>query len=182
MQSSTSFKLYDLNDSSNINNQNLYTKTQTITEITDISKHIIIVFQSSMPKEYNYKVYEEFNYMLSKIVYDVKQLNDGELPKINLIGHSRGGLTNLEYVLDHPRMVDSVFSLGTPYFGSDTASTELGKKFAKDSNGLDDIIDRNIYLSYFNRWNNGYSSLYSNINYHALGGFSDSDFVFDALI
>ena len=182
MQSSTSFKLYDLNNSSNINNLNVYKQTQTITQINDISKHIIIIFESSMPEEYNYKVYEEFNYMLSKIVYDVKQLNNGYLPKINLIGHSRGGLTNLEYVLDHPMMIDSVFSLGTPYFGSNTGSTELAKYLVGDSNGLDDIIDRNIYLSYFNRWYNGYNSLYSNINYHALGGFSDSDFVFDAII
>ena len=58
--------------------------------------------------------------MLSKIVYDVKELNGGILPKVNLIGHSRGGLTNLQYALDHPDLVDSLISIGTPYFGTTT--------------------------------------------------------------
>ena len=64
--------------------------------------------------------------MLSKIVYDVKFLNGGELPKINLIGHSRGGLTNLQYALDHPDLVAGLYSMGTPYFGTDTGSTDVG--------------------------------------------------------
>ena len=180
METSFSFKLYDLNNPQNTSG-NKYTKTQTITKITDISKHIIIVFESSIPAGYNYQVYEEFNYMLSKIVYDVKLLNGGYLPKINLIGHSRGGLTNLEYVLDHPLMIGSVFSIGTPYFGSDTASTSIGEIIANECDGLHDIINRNIYINYYNRWAAYYETLYSNIDYHALGGYSDSDFVLQTI-
>ena len=176
MQTNFTFKLYDLNNPQNTSG-NKYTKIQTITKITDISKHIIIVFESSIPGGYNYQVYEEFNYMLSKIVYDVKLLNGGYLPKINLIGHSRGGLTNLEYVLDHPLMIGSVFSIGTPYFGSDTASTSIGEIIASECVGLHDITNRNIYINYYNRWATYYNTLYSNIDYHALGGYSDSDFV-----
>lgn len=63
--------------------------------IMDISKPIIILFQPSNPAASNDYVYEEFNYVISKVVYDVKCLNNGVLPKLNLIGHSRGGLTNL---------------------------------------------------------------------------------------
>lgn len=152
-----------------------------IPSITDVSKHIIIVFESYYTDEYNYKVYEEFNFMLSKIVYDVKCLNGGYLPKINLIGHSRGGLTNLQYALDHPDMVASMFSMGTPFFGSDTASTSLGAEFAQ-GNGRLDIINRSIFTHYYERWTSDYDRLYSSINAHVLGGYSDSDFVFDALI
>ena len=116
------------------------------------------MFEAYSPSAYNYKVYEEFNYMLSKILYDVKELNTGILPKINLIGHSRGGLINLMYALDHPKLVKSIFSLGTPFFGSDTASTNIGGAVAGFSDGLDDIIDRDIYLDYYNRWKNNYDN------------------------
>ncbi|MBR2322821.1 MAG: alpha/beta fold hydrolase [Clostridia bacterium] len=126
-------------------------------------------------------MYEEFNYMLSKIVYDVKQLNNGVLPKINLIGHSRGGITNLMYALDHPDMVASMFSIGTPFFGSDSASTEFGEMFS-GGDGLTDIVNRTVFTSYFHRWNDNYTRLYSNINVHALGGYSDTDFVLNEFI
>ncbi len=182
MVSTDSFYLYDLNDSSNIDNITYeYLQNETKTSITDTTKHIIIVFEAYETDGYNYKVYEEFNYMLSKIVYDVKCLNGGALPKINLIGHSRGGLTNLQYALDHPDMVASMFSLGTPFFGSDSASTSLGAEFAP-GNGRLDIINRNMFVGYHERWINDYDRLYSDINAHALGGYSDSDFVLDALI
>ena len=183
MTGKKSFCLIDLEN--NYESDKIY-KTQaaenTISEITDVSKHIIIVFEASNPNGYNYEVYEEFNYMLSKIVYDVKYMNGGQLPRINLIGHSRGGLTNLQYALDHPDLVDSLFGIGTPYFGSDTASTDLGAVFTNNANGREDIIDRNVYVSYFNRYYENYDRLYRNINAYALGGYSDTDFVFDALI
>ena len=177
-----SFYLYDLKTKPN--DKNVYLdNVNTVTSINDISKHIVIVFEAtySARNGYNYQVYEEFNYMLSKIVYDVKCLNGGYLPKINLIGHSRGGLTNLQYALDHPHMVASMFSIGTPFFGSDTAATSLGAKIAIGTGRLD-IINREVFTHYYERWNNDYDRLYSGINTHALGGYSDSDFVLDAII
>ena len=185
MYSNCAFKLYDLNNASNINNSGIYQTNTSITQITDISKHIIIIFESSEAAScgYNYQIYEEFNYMLSKIVYDVKLLNGGLLPKINLIGHSRGGLTNLEYVLDHPLMIGSVFSVGTPYFGSDTAETSIAQEFQVGcDDGVSDIVNSQVYLNYYNRWNINYNDLYSNIDYYAIGGYSNSDFLFEELI
>ena len=181
MNSNGSFYLYNLN--SLPSGEVVYDdKTLSkITSITDVSKHMIIVFEANYTDDYNYKVYEEFNYMLSKIVYDVKCLNGGYLPKINLIGHSRGGLTNLQYALDHPHMVASMFSIGTPFFGSDTAATSLGAEIAPGTGRLD-IINREVFTHYYERWNNDYDRLYSGINAHALGGYSDSDFVLDAII
>ena len=182
MNGINSFYLYDLKTKPN--DKIVYeNNVDRITSITEISKHIVIIFEATYSSSdgYNYQVYEEFNYMLSKIIYDVKIANGGVLPKVNLIGHSRGGLTNLQYALDHPDLVASMFSMGTPYFGSDTASTTLGAQFASEQ-GISDITDRFLFTSYFERWNKDFTRLYSDINAHALGGYSDSDFVFDALI
>lgn len=182
MNTHNSFSLIDLKNDKN-RSGNIYQNTITVKRIPTISKHIIIIFESASSNEYNNIVYEELNYMLSKIVYDVKFLNGGELPKINLIGHSRGGLTNLQYALDHPDLVAGLYSMGTPYFGTDTGSTDVGAGVIGGmSHGLQDIIDRNVYVPYFNRWYNGYKTYYKNINAYALGGYSDTDFLFDTLI
>lgn len=183
MDKATQFKLIDLEDEHNFDGEK-YIIDETLQSIKNNNGHHIIVFEATVNARngYNYQVYEEFNYMLSKIVYDVKYLNGGVLPKINLIGHSRGGITNLMYALDHPEMVASMFSIGTPLFGSDTANTEIGKAIGGDGNGLMDIIDSTIYTSYYNRWKTDYSRLYSNINVHALGGYSDTDFIFNEII
>lgn len=190
MNEHKSFRLLDLKNPNNLTSKYYFSPQNghTITQVDDISKHIIIVFEAyknSTEKiyasdSYNNVVYEELNYMLSKIVYDVKALNNGKLPKINLIGHSRGGITNLQYALDHPQMVDSMFGIGTPYFGSNTASTEFGAEFANNSDGLHDIIDREIYTEYYARWKDTPNC--KNIKAYALGGYSNTDFIFDSLL
>jgi len=38
-------------------------------------------------------------------------------PKINLIAHSRGGLTSLDYAMDFYRLIYSINTIGTPFFG-----------------------------------------------------------------
>lgn len=181
------FTLYDL-----VNPMEGYTKVpeiykigdelnlKEVNRITDISKHIIVIFESTHAKESNDNVYYEFNYMLSRIIYDVKYLNGGILPKVNLIGLSRGGLTNLQYALDHPDLVSSLISLGTPYFGSTTAKL-FGEAFVKPCDGLDDIVDPAVYFNYSDRWNSNYDSLYSDINAVAIGSYSSIPFYFDVL-
>ncbi|MBQ3596379.1 MAG: alpha/beta fold hydrolase [Clostridia bacterium] len=170
----------------NITNQttegSIYNENSNVVDsITDISKHIIVVFDTELPNDSNNNVYYQFNYMLSKIIYDVSICNGGKLPKVNLVGHSRGGITNLQYALDHPDLVSTMVSLGTPYFGSTTASLFgeefLGENICKD--GLYDVINSDIYNGYATRWNNGYNSLYRNIDvyafgsYHSVNSFSD---------
>lgn len=149
-----------------------------VEKLIGIGKHIIVIFDSRNSNQSNYKEYEDFNYVVSKIVYDVKYHNGGVLPKINLIGHSRGGLTNLQYALDHPDMVDSLFSLATPYFGSNTAATSIGRTIANDSDGLNDIINEEIYIHYYNRWK---SRDYSKIKAYALGSYETVDYLCDML-
>lgn len=181
MQSHTAFKLYDLNNPNNIENGVCREKV-TVSKLDSVSSHIIVVFEANKDAKqgYNNEVYEEFNYVVSKLVYDLKCNNEGLLPKINLIGHSRGGITNLQYALDHPDLVEGMFGLGTPYLGSTTADTEIGKQI-QDSKGREDIVDDNVYLGYYNRWTNN-RSIYQNIRAHALGGYSTMQYLVRAIL
>ena len=150
--------------------------------ISDVSKHIIIVFDSKSSGESNEVVYHEFENMLNDVIARVESLNPGnKKPKINLIGHSRGGLTNLEYALDHPEYVDSLVSIGTPYFGAPAAEIAVGIDFLKAKlssnwNGINSIIDADTYNDYYNRWTSGYESKYKYINSIAIGGMTTLDY------
>ena len=84
----------------------------------DYGKHFVIVFNCKKyyENDSNNNLYFQFNYMLSSVLYDLKQLDPSHrIPKVNLIGHSRGGLTNMQYALDHPDIVANLISIGTPY-------------------------------------------------------------------
>ena len=166
--------------SNNIDIENNHNKYQ-IDHITDISKHSVVLFDGDNDdvELQNYIVYREFNYVISRVVYDIKLLNNNILPKINLIGHSRGGLTNIEYALDHPDLVESIFSLGTPYCGSTSASIDvsLGFPIGGSPTGEEDIIKESTYINYLNRWNDNYTKLgYDKIKAYALGGYATLNF------
>lgn len=154
--------------------QNQYSTDNKINNIVDISKHSIVVFESSDVSRdgINDAVYTEFNYTISKLVLDIKKINNGKLPKINLIGHSRGGITNMQYALDHPDLVASMYALGTPFAGSTTASIDydfFNGHFTGNKDVAGDITKEEVYMEYMNRWNNNYDRLYKNINVMALG-------------
>ena len=163
-----------------------------IPEINDISKHIVIIFDGYNTFDGHDYIYTQFNYMMSNILYQYKKLKNNLLPKVNLIGHSRGGLTNMQYALDHPDIVASLTSFGTPYLGTSTA--ELATIYADSlvtdwalenfqngfiNNGMKDLGSYNVYSKYYNRWNDNYEKLYSHINCLALGGVSTFDFLLD---
>ena len=166
------FTIYDSNDKYYRNGNNV--KFSSI----DTSKPIILVFNGANTGYKNDYIYTQFNYAVSKVVYQVKVANGGVLPKLNLIGHSRGGLTNMQYALDHPQMIDSMYSFDTPYIG--TTIAELDYNYADSSAlelfnpeaapGENDLANRDVYLKYLNRWNNNYDELYANIRVMALGG------------
>ena len=159
---------YNLNLHDVTNQKSIYVENK-INNITDISKHIIVVFDPADAGGLNDNLYYQLNYALSKIIYDVKILNGGILPKINLIGHSRGGLTNLQYTLDHPDLVDSLISIDTPYFSSTTANL-FGEIFMGGKNdGLSDILKPDVYYDYNKRWNDDYDTLYNGIKVSAYG-------------
>ncbi|VEU80832.1 alpha/beta fold hydrolase [Haploplasma axanthum] len=146
-----------------------------VRNITDISKHSIILFEASETATAgrNDAVYDEFNYAISQLVYDIRVLNNGLLPKINLIGHSRGGITNMQYALDHPDLVHSMYSLGTPYTGSTSASLDrffFNFNFSGSKEASEDITSKSVYGKYMDRWNSNYETRYSHINVMALAG------------
>lgn len=145
-------------------------------------KQYIIIFESYQNDDKpsnnsNNNLYYQFNYMLSHVLYELKQIDPAHrIPKVNLIGHSRGGLTNLQYALDHPDIVENLISIGTPYFGSSSAAiVQYDESYAGD--GLNDIIDKTVYRDYRDRWNNGYENMYSKINAVAIGAYSTLPFL-----
>lgn len=144
-------------------------------------KHYIVIFDclDGRRNDSNNNIYFQFNYMLSSVLYDLKQLDPSHrIPKVNLIGHSRGGLTNMQYALDHPDIVANLISIGTPYEGSTSATlVQYDENFNGD--GLTDIIDPDKYNDYQNRWNTGYNTLYKNINVLAVGAYSTLPFLSD---
>lgn len=150
-------------------------------EIEDIAsnvsnKHLIVMFNGCHVDGSNANIYYQFNYMLSSILYKLKDNYGGKIPKVNLIGHSRGGLTNLQYALDHPDIVENLISIGTPYFGSSSATIVKNLGIMK-GDGLKDITDEAVYESYQRTWNNGYESKYSKINAVAIGAYSTLPFL-----
>ena len=170
--SDTEFGLFDISGNKQQFSQYIAEENYTkIKQITDISKHIVVVFQANDAGKSHNNIYYQFNYIISNIVNDVKVLNGGILPKLNLIAHSRGGITNMQYALDHPDLVASLISMGTPYFGSTTAKIAGAALFGSD-NGLEDILNPELYYGYSNRWNTDYERLYKDINAVAIGGYS----------
>lgn len=67
-----------------------------VTKLSDVSKHTIVVFESSIPYSYHQDVYKELHNVIDKLSYDILYLT-GKIPKVNLISHSRGGITSMMY-------------------------------------------------------------------------------------
>ncbi len=178
---SYNFHLYDLTTQTNyaytnniFNEYNKNTEVQNLFDNFNENKHLLVLFNSCINCDSNDNVYFQFNYLLSRIAKQYKEKMN-VLPKYNLIGHSRGGITNLQYALDHPDMVDNLISMGTPYNGSTTALL-FGEKYTGDNkDALYDIVDSEVYSTYKMRWNNDYE-LYKNINAVAIGGYSSLSF------
>ncbi len=173
-------------------NNDLKYKIEDVTQyfIDDYSddkiKHTIVLYETEDAYESNDLSYKEFDEVISRVVYDIKKSNNDMLPKINLIGHSRGGLINLLYALDHPDMVNQIFSIGTPYNGSSTAKIDvelndcnIGSSI-NSKDGEKDIVNEELYTSYKNRWNNNIE-LYQNIDVYALAGETTYGLLFDIL-
>lgn len=85
---------------------------------TNLSKKVVVIYKASDEKQHNITDYLELDYIIDFFSYKY-YLDYHYIPKVNLIGHSRGGLSNIQYVNEHPYNIDSVFSIDTPYFGSE---------------------------------------------------------------
>lgn len=151
-----------------------------ITELpTNLTGHIVVLFDPEGVVGSNDRIYEQFNYVADKIIYDVKELNGGVLPTVNLVAHSRGGITAMQYTLDHPFLVDSLITMGTPFLGSflgqfpgilnmiDMSADPTNINFTY---GVRDILDSEKQQELKEKWNAEYDEKYSHINFCAVVG------------
>lgn len=83
----------------------------------DFSKHVVVVPEISQTYRSMEVLYSEFEHIVDSVVNNYLR-EKGKLPSINLVGHSMGGLLNMQYTINHPKNVASLVSLGTPYNGS----------------------------------------------------------------
>lgn len=175
-----------------ISNNNIAYKQSIMSE--DVNKHLIVILDLLQSSESNDFVYAEMEYCLDTLSYQYKSLT-GELPTYNLIAHSRGGLTAMQYALAHPFNVASIFTMGTPYngcvFGQYESLLNLANIFknyeytdldSKDyAPGVLDIMNKNLYESYKTVWNNNYNTYFSHINFSPIGSYVTLEFIFNAL-
>lgn len=170
-----------------------YIKSANMRKIQDITSHSIIVFSSSDTNKYgsHQDSYDEIHYLIDRIMYNYYLVN-GKIPKINLIGHSRGGILNLMYATEHIEFVDSIFSLGTPYNGTKIGNLgyaiielinnpESGLKngsLSKES--TQDIHNLNIQNQLKDNWN---SVILNNagVKSYALGGITADNMMLDIM-
>ncbi len=155
------------------------------------SKHIIIIFEANgSSSNSNDYIYAQLEFILDSISYLYFQVNKA-LPTYNLIGHSRGGLTNMQYALAHPYNVASLYSMGTPYVGSDFGSFEIKgehvfitkvAKMDEDSYGVQDILEPNLYNNYKKLWNDNYETKYAHIDFKPIGTYVTIGFVLQLAI
>lgn len=198
------------------------------TKIKDISKHTIVVFESADPYSYHRNVYEELHTVIDKISYDYLYLT-GKIPTVNLISHSRGGITSMmfatgytkdgklanvhysdkyasgyidigdgyyeipaEYnqespiIHDHPYNVAELYSMGSPYHGTDwdkeilwgVSHSLLGGSFANES--AKNILDETIQSEIHNCWEEAVDKN-PNLRLNAIAGTFNLSFVLGLL-
>jgi hypothetical protein len=148
---------------------------------SDTQTHNIVIFDSTdaAKSDSHEIVYAELDLVIDSLLYDYKVLTE-TVPTINLIAHSRGGITNVMYASRHPYNVESLFSMGTPYHGSNlstvAAVSGLAIGGAVNNNSARDILNPVVMESVKDEWNTAYA-LNENIKAYAIGGAASFDFV-----
>ena len=167
--------------------------------LLDPTKHLILVYDLERAKDEdgdtielsNEEDFDALCSLLMPIIDILKRKSNGIYPKVNLIGHSRGGLTNLAFAMAYPELVASLTSIGTPYFGSNFGKIKFlvdtimgGGDYVKKYNEKDafvNIQDEFVQNDMVTRWNNNYDTKYSDIKLKILGGYSRINFIKQAV-
>lgn len=112
-------------------------------ERIDFSRHTIILFNEKHFKNLEISLrYKQLHDIIDKLIYEYNDTYNF-IPRINLVGHSRGGLLNMMYANEHPYNVDSVYSFGSPYNGSlPSQILDSIKSYVGDS--INDLYDQLI--------------------------------------
>ena len=186
-------------------------------EIQSLDEPIIIVFSPNFENDghkiYNYdgttfsklssnveNAYTELEKMTNYIIFHYMEMdyeahkNDHgftlTIPRINMIGHSRGGIINMQYAIEHPDIVDSLYSIGTPYngsmiynaFGNNNNNNIFNLLFGSDNNtiALQDCVGSSSYLALKHYWNLYQSSPgYGHTKLYAIAGTMGLDYFRD---
>ncbi|MDR2047726.1 MAG: alpha/beta hydrolase [Clostridiales bacterium] len=97
----------------------------SVPTVIDPSRHTIVLFESNSPNDYHGYIYNEFNAVIDKLSYDF-YLMTGEVPRINLVSHSMGGVITMMYMTEHPYNVANYISIDSPHnFINTVAAAEL---------------------------------------------------------
>lgn len=147
--------------------------------INDINEKNIVLIYNGTPEEYYYTVDQcvsRFEACLSNVLCRIYNAQFATLGRVNLVGHSKGGLVNLLFSTRHPKLVNNLISLGTPYEGSSWASVlhaieemeyvaNPTEKNWQDVEVYNDLLDPAHPFAYSSLFN----SICNDINSFALG-------------
>lgn len=155
------------------------------------SNHTIIIFEEhkllneegKIVNEPNIEIslrYKQLHDIIDKLLYEYNDIY-GVIPRINLVGHSRGGLLNMMYANEHPYNVDSMYSFGSPYNGS--LPSQMLNLFMPKNNIIGsqvDVYDINTKTAELkNQWNSGVSST---VRFKTLTATFDFNFIIALLL
>lgn len=124
-----------------------------------------------------------FEFTINQVVAEVGRLQGDVLPKINLIGHSRGGMTICDYATKYPQIINALFPISSPLgymtYGPDLY--DLGLLF-----GLD-LGNEQSYLELFDeeeKYNNclEFNEVASNFYSRAIAFSQTSSFLQESLL
>ena len=98
-------------------------------QITDFTRHNIIIFDTDNANQYHDYVYNQLAAMLIQISYDFLA-ETGEVPLINMISHSTGGNWNMMFANRFPLNVCTLYAIAAPFKGS-TSGNHLFRDFGR---------------------------------------------------
>ena len=180
--STSSYELYYLSYNDYKNNNNEIKKE----ELLNTNNHIILIYNTSNKRFGLDNAYDEFHYMVDDFSSKYNEIYN-ELPTFNLIAHSRGGIINMLYCIDHPYNVKKVYSLGSPYGAINLAKPKtLLEATGLDSvvnnlamdNGVNDILNEENNINIRNNWNNMLKEYNPNIEYYSFAYAQNIPFLF----
>ncbi|MDR0751727.1 MAG: InlB B-repeat-containing protein [Christensenellaceae bacterium] len=174
------------NDSYIATNKNTTLNNHTKLSIGDAAKHIIIVFEGSQDEnslQGNNHAYSELRHIINKVLYDLVFWG-AQNPRINLIGHGRGGILNLMYAAEYKYNVASMYSIGTPYAGA--SSLDVIQTALNSIDSSSDIINNyinsdgvNDFLTFSSQNLANWNMIKGFVDLHALGSAMRVDFFKD---
>ncbi len=175
----TTIEQFVFHDYSNIGLDSYFELEQVFSIKTEdiINKTISLIYDD--PAELKIKteaVVDRFESSLCNVLCRIYNAQLCKLGQINLVGHSRGGLTNTIFSTRHPKLVRNIVSLGTPYHGSVWANAYLYAKelewYTNNSESIKTEIDvTREMLSYENtvKYSTLFNSTCEDINSYAIG-------------